>query len=192
MKWAFVDYENTGSLEVIDLAKYQRVLVFLGPKNTKLKVGEISAPAFCALDLIAVGTNGPNNLDFHLAFHLGRFHETADPQIGFDIVSNDTGFNGLVNHVKSLGRKCQRVGTRPPDKPKATSKLSPCAMLVVERLAPMDGRKRPRTQAKLVNWIKSQCAKLLDARGSDKCYEELKQAGIVRQSGSDVTYDLKH
>ena len=192
MQWGFVDYENTGSLEAIDLSKYQRVFVFLGPKNTKLKLGEVSSVGFCQIELIMLKTMGPNNLDFHLAFHLGRFHENTDQAVEFHIVTNDCGFNGLVNHVKGLGRKCKRVSTKQvKKKPKVPPQLSPCAALVVERLGPMDGRKRPRKKEKLVNWIKSQCAQLLNGAEPVTYYEELKKAKVISESGSDVAYAIK-
>jgi hypothetical protein len=143
MQWGFVDYENTGSLEAIDLSSYQRVFVFLGPRNTRLKLGEVSSVGFCTLEIISLNMMGPNNLDFHLAFHLGRFHKIADEAIEYHIVKNDSGFDGLVNHLRGLSRNCKRVPTKQVEKPKPTPQLSICAALVVERLAPMDGRKRP-------------------------------------------------
>ncbi|MBD3839960.1 MAG: hypothetical protein IE878_06210 [Epsilonproteobacteria bacterium] len=192
MQWGFVDYENTGSLEAIDLSKYQRIFVFLGPKNTKLKLGEINVAGFCTLELMSLNTTGPNNLDFHLAFHLGRFHETAEKDIEFHIVTNDSGFNGLVNHLKGLGRKCKRVPTKKAEPQKAAKmELSACASLIVERLAPIDGRKRPRKKAKLMNWIKSQCAHVLNGAEPGSFYDELRKAGIVRESGADITYEIK-
>jgi len=192
MTWGFVDYENTGSLEAIDLSKYQRVFVFLGPKNTKLKLGEMSKSGFSTLEILSLNTMGPNNLDFHLAFHLGRFHEIAEKSVEFHIVTNDSGFNGLVNHLKGLGRKCRRVATKQVEKQNVVPELSACASLVMERLGPMDGRKRPRKKTKLVNWIKSQCAQLLNGEEPIVYYEELKKAKVIRESGSDVAYEFKH
>jgi hypothetical protein len=192
MQWGFVDYENTGSLEAIDLSKYERVFVFLGPKNTKLKIGEVSAVCFCSLELISLNTMGPNNLDFHLAFHLGRFHEIANNEIEFHVITNDSGFNGLIHHLKGLGRKCKRVPTKQvKENLKLPPNLSPCASLIIERLAPMDGRKRPRKKSKLVNWIKSQCVQVLNGADPSTFYDELKKAKIVRESGSDITYEIK-
>jgi hypothetical protein len=105
----------------------------------------------------------PKKRDYPLALHLGRFHEIADAGVEFHVITNDSGFDGLINHVKKLGRKCKRVPTNKPEQPsRPPVELSPCAALIVERLAPMDGRKRPRKKAKLVNWIKSQCAQLLN------------------------------
>ncbi len=191
MQWGFVDYENIGSLDSIDLGKYDRLFVFLGPKNRKLKFGEISTVGFCSLELISLNTMGPNNLDFHLAFHLGRFHELADEQTVFHIISNDSGFNGLVNHINGLGRKCKKVATTSKvEKPKQGVSLSPCAELVVNRLAPMDGRKRPRKKTKLINWIKSQCAQMLNGSDPSVFYEELKKAKLVNEHGSDITYNI--
>lgn len=193
ISWGFVDYENIGSLEAVDLGKYQRVFVFLGAKNKKVKVGDVSSAAFCTLEIMALKTMGANNLDFHLAFHLGRFHETANEGVEFHVITNDSGFDGLINHVKKLGRKCKRVSTNKPEQlSKPPAELSTCATLIVDRLAPMDGRTRPRKKAKLVNWIKSQCAQLLDGADPVSFYEELKQAKIIRESGSDITYEIKH
>ncbi len=191
--WGFVDYENVGSLEAVDLGKYQRVFVFLGPKNTKLKLGDASSAAFCTLEIMALKTTGANNLDFHLAFHLGRFHEIANEGVEFHVITNDSGFDGLINHIKKLGRKCRRVPTNKTEKPAKppAAELSPCAALIIDRLAPMDGRTRPRKKAKLVNWIKSQCAQLLNGAEPASFYEELKQAKIIRESGSDITYEIK-
>src|SRR5690606_6825410 len=100
MNWAFVDYENVGTLEGLNISDYERVFVFCGPKNTRIKVGALPTEGFCRIELIGVATTGANNLDFHLAFHLGRFHEVAENGVAFHIISNDGGFNGLVNHLK--------------------------------------------------------------------------------------------
>lgn len=108
INWAFIDYENVGSLENLDVLGYDRVFVFCGPNNKRIKFKEFPSNRFCSIEFISVNTTGSNNLDFHLAFHLGRFHEIAEEAVVFHIVSNDAGFNGLVNHVKSMGRGCKK------------------------------------------------------------------------------------
>lgn len=153
MNWAFVDYENVGSLEALNLTDYERLFVFCGPKNTRLKFGQLPPDSFRSIELIGVATTGSNNLDFHLAFHLGRFHEVADKDVAFHIVSNDAGFNGLINHLKKLGRRCKRVETRVAkalsNSPSVPHPLGEQAQLVVSRLKQLDGRKRPRKKAGL-------------------------------------------
>lgn len=190
MQWAFVDYENTGSLEAIDLGKYQRVFIFLGPKNTKLKLGEISSINFCTLEIISLNTMGQNNLDFHLAFHLGRFHESAHEAVEFHIITNDSGFNGLVGHVKVLGRKCKRISTNLIEKSKIVPKFSACAFLVVTRLTSMTKQKRPQKKTSLINWIKSQCVLLLNGAEPITVYDELKKTKMIRESGPNIVYEF--
>ena len=121
MPWAFVDYENVGSLEDIALEKYERLYVFCGPKNSRLKLGDIPADGFCRIELIGLKSSGRNNLDFHLSFYLGRSHEVAEKDVGFVVISNDAGFEGVIHHLRKLGRDCHLVGTRKP-KAKAEEK----------------------------------------------------------------------
>lgn len=190
MIWAFVDYENIGSLEALNISEYEKVFVFCGPRNTKIKFGSHPENGFCSIELIGVTTMGSNNLDFHIAFHLGRFHEIADKNIVFHIISNDSGFNGLLNHLKKIGRKSKKVSTKVTPVSKAiSSELGECAALVAAKLRKLDGRKRPRKRAKLLNWIKSQCQGLPNAPGPEVVCKELVKANIVQVSGSDITYE---
>lgn len=192
MNWAFVDYENVGSLEALHISDYERIFVFCGPKNTRIKMGAIPSGGFCKIELIGVTTTGPNNLDFHLAFHLGRFHEIADKGVTFHIISNDAGFNGLVNHLKKIGRNCKKVATKEA-KPKqdAPPPLSDEASLVVSRLKQLDGRKRPRKKERFLNWIKSQCQGLTNGMLPETVCKELVNVKLVRESGTDISYDIE-
>jgi len=192
MIWAFVDYENIGSLEALNISEYEKVFIFCGPRNTKIKFGTLPSDGFSSIELIAVTTFGANNLDFHLAFHVGRYHEMADGSIAFHIVSNDSGFNGLVNHLKKIGRNCKKVSTKAARPvPGTESDFGECASLVLAKLRKIDGRTRPRKRAKFMNWIKSQCQGIPGATKPEAVCEELVKAKIVRQSGSDITYDLE-
>jgi hypothetical protein len=192
MIWAFVDYENVGSLEALNISEYERVFIFCGPRNTKIRFGAPPFGGFCSIELIAVTTMGFNNLDFHLAFHLGRYHEIADGNIVFHIISNDSGFNGLVNHLKKIGRNCKKVSTKATPRAQETeSELGECASLVLAKLRKLDGRKRPRKRAKFMNWIKSQCQSLPESTRPEEVCEELVKAKLVRVSGSDITYELE-
>jgi hypothetical protein len=200
MIWAFVDYENTGSLEGVNVSDYDKVFIFCGPKNQKIKFGTLPTNGFTSIEVIGVSTMGPNNLDFIIAFHLGRLHEIADQDTEFHLVSNDGGFNGLVNHLKKIGRKCKKVLTKPNTTPRAKPKakpktnkpvLSECASIVVDQLKILDGRKRPRKKAKLLNWIKSHCNSIKGFSGPDVVYRELIASQLVSEEGSALRYKLK-
>ena len=192
MIWAFVDYENVGSLESLNLSEYEKVFVFCGPKNTKIKLGTLPSDGFCSIELIGVTTMGTNNLDFHLAFHLGRFHELANENIVFHIISDDSGFNGLVNHLRKIGRTCKKVSKKAGSPiQNAQSSLSDSASLVLTKLKQLDGRKRPRKRAKFLNWIKSQFHDLQGSATPETVCDELIKAHLVRESGSNIAYKLK-
>lgn len=201
MNWAFVDYENIGTLESLSVSDYERIFVFCGPKNTRVKIGAPPFDGFCRIELIGVTTTGSNNLDFILAFHLGRFHELAGKSVTFHIISNDGGFNGLVNHLKKIGRPCKKVVTKVVNPPKAATKkatppkvdsipLSEEASLVVSRLKQLDGRKRPRKREKFQNWIKSQCQGISNSALPEVVYKELINLKLVLESGADISYEL--
>ena len=141
--WGFVDYENIGSLNNIEFSNYQRLFVFCGPKNPNIKLGNAVITEFIKIEIIKLKTSGANNLDFHIAYYLGKFSQTAAEDIQFHIITRDNGFNGLVNHIKKTGRLCKKMNLEIEGKPQIV-KLSPCAELTVERLTQIDGRKRPR------------------------------------------------
>ena len=63
MKWAFVDYENVGSLGKIDLSSYARVIVFLGAKQPKLDFTYTKYDRSINLLLLQLKGIQANNLD---------------------------------------------------------------------------------------------------------------------------------
>lgn len=198
MYWGFVDYENIGSLEGIDVKSYERLLIFCGPKNSKLKLGELPTTEFTKIELIGIKTNGANNLDFHLAFYLGRYHEIAMGSIEFHVISNDEGFNGIVNHVKSIGRKCKKVQTRKQvsqAKTKTKAKkssvappLTECAELIVSGLKRIDVKKRPRKQKTVMNWIKSHCSHLKPESDAGRILKELTDHCLISLNSLNIAY----
>jgi len=194
--WGFVDYENTGSLEEINIASYARLMVFCGPNNNKIKLGELSTTEFSKIELIGIKAGGANNLDFHLSFYLGRLHENATDDVEFHVISNDSGFNGIVNHIKDIGRKCQRITTKthniePKAKPKnTTNQLSECASLVKSKLKQMADKIRPKKKDSLSNWIKSQCNNTKPAIEVSNIFTELSENSLISVSNSNISYKL--
>ena len=196
MNWAFVDYENVGSLAALKLSHYERVFVFCGPRNTKIAIDTLPAGEFCSIELIRISTTGANNLDFHMAFHIGRLHETARSDVAFHIVSNDSGFNGLTHHLKKLGRTCKQVAlkaAKPAEnaKPSTANVMTAPASEVMSKLNSTADRMRPRKKEKLLNWMKSHGNLLMNGASPEDVYQELLRAGFVLESGPDVSYETK-
>lgn len=51
MNWAFVDYENVGSLENLDIQKYDRIFIFCGPKIKESNLVNFRPTVFVWLSL---------------------------------------------------------------------------------------------------------------------------------------------
>ena len=147
MKWAFIDYENTGTLGSIDLSSYKKVIVFLGAKQPRIDFGGTFYKKPLNLVVIQMKGISPNNLDFHLSYYLGKCENKAAKEICFDIISNDNGFTPLVAHIKSNGRECNhiKVGT-------GTTTTSTLA----EKLSQQAVHLRPKKVVSLRNYIASQ------------------------------------
>ncbi|MFV0477948.1 MAG: PIN domain-containing protein [Parahaliea sp.] len=77
MKWAFIDYKNIGTLGKIDLSCYEQLIVFLGAKQPRLDFVGIKCDKPIRLTAIQLKAIQANNLDFHLAYYLGKFDSKA-------------------------------------------------------------------------------------------------------------------
>lgn len=108
-----VDLENV-QLRLPDLAglsrERHRLTVFHGPSQNKLTIELVRAlqPLGDAVDYIQCEKAGPNALDFHLAYHLGRLN-ALHPQDACTIVSRDKGFAQLVAHGRKRGHAIEQV-----------------------------------------------------------------------------------
>jgi len=84
--------------------------VFLGQHQTRLMLELVQAlqPFGADAEYIAIQGNGPDAVDFHIAFYIGRL-AAAEPGTSFTIVSKDKGFDPLMRHLVGIGIPCQRL-----------------------------------------------------------------------------------
>lgn len=107
MHHVFVDFENLRPELPADLAlRGLSFFVFFGGtrKSSTLDGEELAylrrlGPEATAITLAAPG---PNALDFHVAFYVGRV-TAGDPAASISIISNDKGFDPLVHHLRQTG-----------------------------------------------------------------------------------------
>ncbi len=209
MKWAFVDYENMGTLEDVNVSDYERLFIFCGPHNTKLKFGSLPVSSFCKIELLGIKTTGNNNLDFHLAFHVGRLHETTTSEIEFHVLSNDTGFDGLVQHLNDIGRKCKTIRRKTDTKKEITGKkkaatpkpkestpkieipqLTPEALHLIKRIEHSTENNRPKARDKFLNYIKSQCNGFPNPIEPELLLNELVAHKKIVADGKKISYKI--
>lgn len=155
INYVLIDHENVqptdlGLLHRADI----RLWVFVGAGQAKLS-SELAIQMQAMrerADYVRICGNGPNALDFHIAFYIGQLSGN-DPDGFFHIISRDTGFDPLVEHLKARKiRACrsasiagmplfrQAVATDavavPATKPKPKPKAKAVTVVVVVEKAP--------------------------------------------------------
>lgn len=111
MQFVLVDFENVqpSGLEGLVRGKHH-VRLFVGASQSKIPFE--TARALQALgsdaEYVQITGSGRNALDFHIAYHLGRL-AVENPAAKFLVVSKDTGFDPLVEHMRAAGLDCRRV-----------------------------------------------------------------------------------
>ena len=195
-----IDFENVqpDSLALLRGRDF-KIMVFLGAAQAKL-------PTDLACELQALGANaeyircagsGPNALDFHIAYHVGRL-AAEHPDADFHIISRDTGFDPLIRHLKTRGTVCHRwaslssiPGTKsmpavPAAGPVRATAADP-VQRVIENLAKRAAA-RPRTIKRLGSSIRD----LLGAETGDaaiaKVVAELEARGVAKVTEGRVSY----
>lgn len=198
MKLAFVDYENVMSLKKVTLAHYERLIIFCGKDQNSLTFGEMPTGPGSQLRIIKVPDHGKNNLDFHLAFELGRLHETEPAGVEFHVLTNDKDLEKLLKHLRLLGRKCRRVGLAiGPDEAKTAAPAppskevvhhSPGLTRVICDLTALPPEKRPKKRTNLINWINNRIG---NAEKPSQVFSHLVESQEVQADGEAIIYTLK-
>lgn len=123
-----IDFENVQPKALDRLTPGEsRIKVFLGQQQTKLMLDLVQAlqPFGADAEYIAITGSGPDAVDFHIAYYIGRI-SAQEPGAAFRIISKDKGFDPLVKHLNARGIACQRlveipIGTAAPAVPSAPS-----------------------------------------------------------------------
>jgi hypothetical protein len=125
MNHVFVDYENVHEVDSALIgAKSVSLTLLLGARQTKLDASLVEKlmEHAASVQLVRLTTSGKNALDFTLAYYVGRA-VMSDPTGHFHIVSKDTGFQPLIEHLRSRHIRADRhdnftpLATSAPAKP---------------------------------------------------------------------------
>jgi hypothetical protein len=146
LTYILVDFENVQP-QVADLGLLRgesfRVLIFHGAHQNKFDVSMYKAlqPLGGHVQLIQSDRQGPDVLDFHISFYLGRLlqkhlDEEGGTAARFFVISKDRGFDSLIVHIRSLGFEAHRVATiRAALSAAATSSPAPARPVVARKTA---------------------------------------------------------
>ena len=108
--FVLIDFENVNptSLTVLDGDHFE-IMVFVGAHQSKVPFELVNALQRFGgrARYIKIAGNGRNALDFHIAYYVGEL-VAQHPTAYFHIISKDTGFDPLIQHLKSRKILCCR------------------------------------------------------------------------------------
>lgn len=192
--YVLIDYENVQPSNLALLAsEFFRVIVFIGANQAKLPVALVTAMQTLGsrARYVQISGSGPDALDFHIAYYIGRL-SSEDDGAWFHIISKDTGFDPLITHLKTQGVNARRSATLdgiPVLRALTTATRDEQVDAVIEKLRGMP-RNRPlreRTlRATVANWFGSK----LDEAGINRIVTELVSRGSVVIEDGKVRYHL--
>ena len=108
----FIDFENVHEFDLgVIGARTVSLTLLAGAKQTKLSAALVEKllQHAASVQLVRLASSGKNALDFTLAYYVGRA-AAADPGGYFHIISRDTGFDPLVDHLNSRSIRAWRHG----------------------------------------------------------------------------------
>ena len=214
----FVDFEN---VHKVDLTVFGRKAVsftlLVGPRQTRLDASLVEKlfEHAASVQLVRLTSAGRNALDFTLAYYVGRA-VAADPTGVFHIVSQDTGYDPLIEHLRSRHISAYRhdsfatltfanpaklvapalPATARKTKPQPQSISAPDSLIEQETRVLEHFRKpsatRPRNQKTLIRFLVGYFGRKITEADALSLVEGLGQAGhLVIGDKGKVTYHLE-
>lgn len=192
LNFILVDFENVQprNIGLLEGSTY-RIKIFLGAKQAKISLDIArSLQAFGSnAEYIQIDGNGSNALDFHIAYYIGRL-ASENPGASFHIISKDTGFDPLIQHLKTQKIACERFNSIADIFPDKTAK--PVSVLekidtVIDNLAKRKTAK-PQKIKTLRSTINALFLKQLSEQELDKLIELLTKRKIIKIVDDKVQY----
>jgi hypothetical protein len=144
------------------------------------------------LDWIEIEGDGRNNLDFHIAFYLGRL-SSQHRDVEFVVLSKDKGFDALLKHAAAKGWKCRRI--------ESLAELATAARLAapagetdfekaLKNLSGIEKKARPRKRKTQESQIASFFQKKLPTAEVQKIVETLFSRNLVSETNNALSYNF--
>jgi hypothetical protein len=169
------------------------ILVFVGSNQTKVSIN-------LALEMqklgdraqyIQISGNGPNALDFHIAFYIGQLSEKK-PNSYFHIISKDTGFDPLIRHLKRKKIRVLRetdLAEIPLLQISNSSDIDEQLSAIVKNLIGR-GQSKPRKVKTLSNTINTLFSEKLNEKEMEVLLKKLIEKKYIVLNEGNVSYKL--
>ncbi|MDP0563177.1 MAG: PIN domain-containing protein [Candidatus Endonucleobacter sp. (ex Gigantidas childressi)] len=194
--YVLIDYENVQpkNFEILENHPF-KVFVFVGANQVKVPFD--LAVAMQALGknakYIKISGNGPNALDFHIAYYIGEL-ATEDPKGYFHIISKDTGFDPLIKHLKSRNIRVLRekdLAEIPVLRISNATNRDEKITAIIKNLSGR-GQSIPRKVKTLTNTINSLFTDKLEEKELLSIVKKLQEQKYIVVSENNVSYKLPH
>ena len=192
--YVLIDYENVQpeAMAVLNQEHF-KVLVFVGANQAKVtfEVAAALQQMGGRAEYIKIAGNGSNALDFHIAFYIGVL-AGIEPGAYFHIVSKDTGFDPLIQHLKAK----KILASRSKDVTEIPIVKAACSKSPAERLDVViadlqrRGASKPRTLKTLGSTINSIFQKALSEHEVEGLLAALQKQGVLTVTENKVAYTL--
>jgi len=183
--YVLIDYENVqpNDLALLD-GRPHEVVLFVGAQQTKVSLA-LAAALQPRGRYVQISGNGRDALDFHIAYELGAL-ATKDPSACFRVISKDTGFDSLIEHLQSKELDVHRCES-------LAELLSPSEdqiVAVITRLLSMGSARPQRTEA-LANAINAVFGKTLEEAAIQEFIDALARRHEISVKDGKVTYPVR-
>lgn len=192
--FVLIDYENVQpkNLEVLEEHPFE-IYVFVGSsqKSVSTEVAMKMLNLGSRARFIQISGNGPNALDFHIAFYIGCLSK-EHPGCYFHIISKDTGFDPLIRHLKTKNIRVMREPTLneiPLLRIRNTTDFDEQISVIVKNLKGR-GQSRPRKIKTLKNTINSLFGGKLENDELSRLVDTLRGKNFITTNDQNVTYKL--
>ena len=192
--YVLIDFENIlpDNLELLD-QEWIRVLLFVGQNQRKLPFPIVRAMQKMGerAQYVEMAGVGHNALDFHIAYYIGRISE-SDKDAYFHIISNDSGFDPLIAHLKQLhifADRVQRIDAIPiVVQSRVVDKTVEEKLEFVKKRLLKANAPRPRSRKTLASHISTMFLKALSPEDVAALVEGLFASGCVQKMGRRIVY----
>lgn len=192
-RYLFVDFENVQIFDLKDMDAGTKVYIFVGRQQKKIPFDLVASAQRKgeALEWIQISGQGKNALDFHIAFYLGELNQTTAREVEFVVLSKDTGYDPLVQHLSEMGRKCSRINSLKEIVSYGKEDLEdPNTSRVIANLAKIERSKRPRTRNTLLKHVKHALRGRISPEDAISVVDNLYVMGKISERNGRLIYKL--
>ena len=189
-----IDFENIQKLDLepIDTPDTD-IVVFVGKSQNKIPFHLVEKAQTMGnrIKWLKIAGDGKNNLDFHIAFELGRLSERSQKDISLIVLSKDSGYDSLIKYINDAGIPTKRIANLA--ELSDSKRLPPSSKFtdyIVANLNKIDNQKRPRTRGTLKKHVESLLRDKASTGEIDAIIEEMFIKGLLTLTNNRLKYIL--